>query len=170
MKKLKEFLIFPASIILIIGIFVGMFFILAPNDAYYSNSEFLKLLINDPMLIPALIITFTIPSLVALASSVIGTLVMLFLKLKKKMDITRKNFFITLPTVCTASSFAYFLFFTDATQKTAELNTSFQMGIFALIFSIIIAIIITFIFWLIELTVVFIKFLIRKIKEQKTSN
>ena len=163
MKKFKEFIFLPISVIVILFLFVGMFFMLVPDDAYYSNGEYLKLLLQDEMFLSAMFNTFFIPSLVAIGTSVLGTVVMLLLKYVKKMNITRKHYFITLFVLSIASSFAVFAFFTSALDKTAELNTSVQMGIFAFIFAVIISVFVTYLFWFIELIVILIKKLIKGI-------
>ena len=170
MKRLKEFIIFPIAFIAIIGLFIAMFFILVPDDGFFSNGEYLKLMIKDELFLSAMVTTFGIPLIASFAGSVISTLVMLIIRWKKKIDISRKNYFLTLAVISTAVSFGYFALFTGALNKTAELNTSVQMGIFAFIFAVIISVVIVFIFWLFELFISLIKRFVNKMKENKNGN
>ena len=163
MKKFKEFIFLPISVIVILGLFVGMFFILIPDDAYYSNGEYLKLMLQSEMFLSAMIQTFFIPSLVAIGACALGSIVMAILKYVKKFNITRKNYFISLVALSIVSSFCFFAFFTSALDKSAEVNTSVQMGIFALIFAIIISIFVTYLYWFIELITIWVKKLIKVI-------
>ncbi len=160
MKKFKEFLFFPLALILLIVIFLALFILLMPNGTYYSGFEYIKLMLKDEYFLPAMFITFSIPLLISSGASVIATAVMAFLKWKKNMKITRVNFFFTNALLSCGFSFAYFAVFTNALQKTDEMNVTFQMTVYAIIFSIIVAVLITFVLWLVEfITTVITKFI-----------
>ena len=164
MKKFKEFLIFPLAIILLIGLFICLFLIIVPSDAFYGGWEYLKLMITDELFISAVFITFSIPLLVSLCLSAIGALILFILNLKKKIEVKRKNYYITAAVISAIASFSYFALFTNALKITDELNVALQMGIFAIIFSLLISIIISFVFWMIELIVIGIKKIIKATK------
>lgn len=161
MKKIKEFLIFPSAVILLIGLFIVLFLIIVPSDAFYGGWEYLKLMITDKLFISAVFITFSIPSLVSLCLSSLGMLILFILNFNKKIEAKRKNYYITAAVISAIASFGYFALFTDALKITDELNVSLQMGIFAVIFSLLISIIIAFVFWIIELIVIGIKKIIK---------
>lgn len=151
MKKLKEFLFFPLAIILLIAIFVGVFLLLVPDNAYYSGGEYLKLMVKDEYFVSAMFITFSIPLLISFAVTVIAATIMAVLHFRKKVKITRNNFYMITGFLSAGFSIAYFALFTNAMQITDQMNLSVQMTVFAVIFSIMIAVVTSFLLWIAEL-------------------
>ena len=165
MKKLKEFFIFPLIMILLIAVFLGIFIILKPDGTYYDDFEYIKIMVTNSYFLPAMVITFSIPFLISIVTSFITTFVMLFLKFKKNMSVTRAKYYYTNALLSVVVSFAYFAIFTNALQKTDQLNVSLQMTIFAILFAVMVALLIIFTIWLIE----FITSLIIKIIKRSKS-
>ena len=151
MRKLKEFLFFPLALILLIAIFVGVFLLLVPDNAYYSGGEYLKLMVKDEYFMSAMFITFSIPLLISSVVTVISAAIMAVLHFRKKAKITRNNFYMITGFLSAGFSIAYFALFTNAMQITDEMNLSVQMTVFAVIFSVMIAVVTSFLFFFAEL-------------------
>lgn len=141
MKRLKEFLIFLISFILLGGLMI-LTFVLQANNAdvigFTGGIEYLKLMLGDPTFIFALINSYLPIVTVSIILCAIYKIIIYIAK--DKLNITRKLNYIIIFGISFIAPIIYIL----AMTKFFDLTNN-------LIFSLQVSTIVTFVFWLIEL-------------------
>lgn len=133
MKKLKELLWFVIPFLFLSGI--SIVFIIPVNNAFIGVSNYLRLLVNDPLFLKALRNTFISPIILSIILCLIYKLVSTFIKIQ----LSRKTEYIILFLLSLLTTVIYMLILTHAFNILHNTVHAFQIGI-----------IVTFIFWLAE--------------------
>lgn len=132
-KKLKELLWFVIPFLFLSGI--SIVFIIPVNNAFIGVSNYLRLLVNDPLFLKALRNTFILPIILSIIVCLMYKLVSTFIKIQ----LSRKTEYIILFLLSLVPPVIYTLILTHAFNIVHNTVHAFQVGI-----------IVTFIFWLAE--------------------
>ena len=165
MKKLKEFLFFPLSALILAALFVSLYVFSTQGVSLSANFKSLKVLFSGEFF-TMLKDVFYIPFLISAGAVVIATFVLIFLKQKKNLKIARKHFYYTNAIICTAVTFVTIFFKTSAFAEALDINRSQNTTFYTLILSAFVAVIITLIYWIIEFVTTLI---INSYKNKKTA-
>ena len=142
MKRIKEFLLFLISFILLGGLMI-LTFVLQANSTdvtgIMSGTDYLKLILGDPTFIFALINSYL--PIIAVSIILCAIYKIIIYIAKDKLNISRKLNYIILFSISFITPIIYILALTKFFDFTNNL-----------IFSLQVSTIVTFVFWLIELS------------------
>ncbi len=143
MKKLKEFLFFLISFI-ILSVFSIIFFIMQLKNVdvigFIGSTQYLELMLKDPTFIIALINSYIPPVIIGVVLGAVYKVITF--TLRKNITITRKLDYIIL----LAIGFVVPVIYIIALTKRFDFTNN-------LVFALQVSLITTFIYWLIELAV-----------------
>ncbi len=164
MKKLKEFLLLLIPLIILTVLPIVLFVSKQTGTAFVSNSQYLKFILNDGLFWDALFNTYFVPAIISLVVILIFALLCHFIVFLKK----RKIFYsvsVSLASIVSVFSIytnriAYFGLSMDVYDPQYLVSNSpppMSISIYDILLAVQIGFLTTFLFWLLESFVLFIK-------------
>ena len=164
MKKVKEFLLLFVPLIALTVLPIVLFVSNHTSDEFVSNSQYLKLFLNDGLFLNSLLNTYFVPAIISLVVVLIFALLCHFIVFLKK----RKIFYpvggmlsslvsLGLLIINKTNYFGLPMGVYDPQYLVSNSPQSISISFYDALLAVQIGFLTTLIFWLIELLVIFIK-------------